>query len=65
MKKKLELLHSQRKKWRSHNKNALCWSFFCVTDDGKVTFNALQTLEEKFKFTIDVCDYFLVISNIL
>jgi hypothetical protein len=61
----LELLHSQRKKWSSHNKNALCESFFCVNDNGKMTFDALQTLEEKLKFTIGVCNYFFVIGNIL
>jgi hypothetical protein len=26
----LELLHSQRKKWRPHNRKVLCWSFLCV-----------------------------------
>jgi hypothetical protein len=39
-----ELLHSQRKKWRSHNRNVLCWSFLCVNDNKKVTFYAPQIM---------------------
>jgi hypothetical protein len=31
----LELLHSQRKTWRPHNKNVVCWSFLCVNDNLK------------------------------
>jgi hypothetical protein len=34
MKKNLQKLHAQRKCWRGHNKNSLCWAFYCV-DDGK------------------------------
>ncbi len=34
MEKKLKKLHVQRKMWRDHNRNALCWSFQYV-DDGK------------------------------
>ncbi len=28
-----EKLMNQRKKWKGHNKNALCWSFYCVNDN--------------------------------
>ncbi len=34
----MELLHSQRKKLRPHDKNALYWSFYCLNDNGKVAF---------------------------
>jgi len=27
---KLQQLHVQRKMWKGHNRNALCWSFYCV-----------------------------------
>jgi fructose-1,6-bisphosphatase len=40
MKKFLELLHSQSKKWRPYNQNVLCWSFLCVNDNGKMTLDA-------------------------
>jgi hypothetical protein len=40
----LDLLHSQRKKWRPHNRNVLCWSFLCVNDNKKVTFDAPQIM---------------------
>ncbi len=31
---KVKFLHVQRKMWRDHNINALCWYFYYV-DDGK------------------------------
>ncbi len=30
----LQKLHVQRIFWKGHNKNSLCWAFYCV-DDGK------------------------------
>jgi hypothetical protein len=35
---KLQLakLLNQRKEWRGHNINALCWSFYCVNDNKKI-----------------------------
>jgi hypothetical protein len=44
MKDFFELFHSQRKKWRPHNKNVLCWSFFYVNDNGEMTFDAFQIM---------------------
>ncbi len=35
MKQNLKLLHSQREKWRPHNRNALCWPFFYLNDNAK------------------------------
>ncbi len=32
-KKNLQTLHNQRKIWKGHNKNAICWAFYCVNDD--------------------------------
>jgi len=32
MKKKLQQLHVQRKFWGRHNRNSLCWAFYCVND---------------------------------
>jgi len=32
----LQKLHIRRKMWRSHNKNVLCWAFYCVTDGKEV-----------------------------
>jgi hypothetical protein len=40
----LEQLHFQRKKWQSHNKNVLCWSFYCVNYNAKVSLEALQIM---------------------
>jgi hypothetical protein len=40
----LKLLHSQRKKWRPHNRNVLCWSFLYVNDNRKMTFDAPQIM---------------------
>ncbi len=40
----LKLLHSQRKEWRPHNKNALCWPFFYVNDNTKMTFVVTQIM---------------------
>jgi hypothetical protein len=36
MKKKLQRLHVQRKIWRGHNRNYLCWAFYCVNDGKEV-----------------------------
>jgi hypothetical protein len=33
---KLQKLHVQRKIWRGHNRNSLCWAFYCVNDGKKV-----------------------------
>ncbi len=36
MKKKLQKLHVQRIFWKGHNKNYLCWAFYCVNDGKEV-----------------------------
>jgi hypothetical protein len=32
----LEEFMNQRKKWRGHNINALCWLFYCANDNKKI-----------------------------
>ncbi len=32
------------KKWRFHNRNALCWSFYYVNDNSKVNLHAPQMM---------------------
>jgi hypothetical protein len=32
MKKNLQKLYVQIFFWRGHNKNSLCWAFYCVND---------------------------------
>jgi hypothetical protein len=36
MKKFLQRLHVQRKIWRGHNRNSLCWAFDYVNDGKEV-----------------------------
>jgi hypothetical protein len=36
MKKNLQKLHAQRKFWRGHNKNSLCWAFYRMNDGKEV-----------------------------
>jgi predicted acetyltransferase len=40
----LEQLQFQRKKWCLHNKNVLCWYFYCVNDNSKVNLDVLQMI---------------------
>ncbi len=40
----MQQLQTQRKKWRPHNKNALCWSFYCVNDNLKANFDIHQMM---------------------
>jgi hypothetical protein len=42
MEKNLQTLHNQRKIWRGHNNNAICWAFYCVNDDKKVDLEILK-----------------------
>jgi hypothetical protein len=44
MKHILQQLQIQRRKWCPHNRNALCWSFYCVIDTSKVNMDALQMM---------------------
>jgi hypothetical protein len=43
-KKILQQLQIQRKKWRPHNRNALCWSLNCVNDNLKVNLDVPQMM---------------------
>jgi hypothetical protein len=40
----LQKLHIQRKIWRCHNKNAICWVFFCVNNDKEVDAENLEIM---------------------
>jgi hypothetical protein len=33
MEKNLEILHTQRKTWRGHDRNAIFWAFYFINDD--------------------------------
>ncbi len=33
MEKNLQTLHIQRKIWKGHIRNAICWDFYCANDD--------------------------------
>jgi len=44
MKKNLQKLHVQRKIWKGHNKNYLCWAFYCVNDGEKVEVASHQVM---------------------
>jgi hypothetical protein len=44
MKKNLQKLHAQRKCWRGHNKNSLCWAFYCVNDGKEVEVASHQVM---------------------
>jgi hypothetical protein len=45
MKKILQKLHVQRKIWKGHNKNSLCWAFYCVNDGKKVEVRSCQIMK--------------------
>jgi hypothetical protein len=40
----LQELQIQRKKWRPHNRNAICWSFYSVNDNSKVNLYVPQMM---------------------
>jgi hypothetical protein len=44
MKKKLQKLLVQRNFWRRHNKNSLCWAFYCVNDWKEVEIASHQVM---------------------
>ncbi len=44
MKKNLQKLHVQTKIWRGHNKNSLCWAFYCVNDGKEVEVGSHQVI---------------------
>jgi hypothetical protein len=43
MKKNLQR-YVQRKIWRGHNKNSLCWAFYCVNDGKEVEAISYQVM---------------------
>jgi hypothetical protein len=45
MKKNLQKLHDQRKFWRGHNRNSLCWAFYCVKDGKEVEVASHQIMK--------------------
>ncbi len=44
-KKSLQKLHVQRKIWRSHIINSLCWAFYCVNDGKEVEVASYQIVK--------------------
>jgi hypothetical protein len=45
MNKILQNLHVHRKIWKNHNKNSLCWAFYCVNDGKKVETRSRQVMK--------------------
>jgi len=45
MKKSLQKLHVQRKNWKGHIKNSLCWTFYCVNDGKEVEVASHQIMK--------------------
>ncbi len=44
MKENLGKLHAQRLFWKPHNRNVLCWTFYCVNDNTKVDSTTFQVM---------------------
>jgi len=44
MKKKFQKLYVQRKFCRGHNKNSICWAFYCVNDGNEVEATSHQVM---------------------
>jgi hypothetical protein len=36
MERNFQTLHTKKKNWRRHNRNAICWAFYYVNDDKKI-----------------------------
>ena len=36
MERNFQTLHIKRKKWKRHNRNAICWAFYYVNDNKEV-----------------------------
>jgi hypothetical protein len=43
-KKKLKILHFQRKKWKHDSRNSLCWSFCYVNDNKPIDVKCFQLI---------------------
>jgi hypothetical protein len=52
MKKVLQKLHVQRKIWRSHKKNSLCWAFYCVNDGKEVEVGSHQVMTHEMYYVL-------------
>jgi hypothetical protein len=44
MKKNLQKLYVQRKFWKGHNINSLCWAFYCANDGKEVEVGSCQIM---------------------
>jgi hypothetical protein len=44
MKGNLQTLHIKRKIWKGHNRNLICWAFYCVNDDRKIDLGNPQAM---------------------
>jgi len=44
MKDTLKKLHVQRNKWKGHNRNSICWAFYCVNDNKRIDVIFFQTM---------------------
>jgi hypothetical protein len=42
--KNLQRLHTQRKVWNGHTRNAICWAFYCANDDKEADLGNLQIM---------------------
>ncbi len=52
MNKILKKLHVQRKIQRGHNKNSLCWAFYCVNDGKKVEVGFHQVITHEMYYAL-------------
>lgn len=44
MKNNFKKLNVQINKWKNHNRNAICWAFYCINDNQKVDVKVSQTM---------------------
>ncbi len=44
MEKNLQTLHTQRKIWKGHIRNAKCWAFYCANDAKEGDLGNLQVM---------------------
>jgi hypothetical protein len=40
----IQTLHIQKKKWRGHNMNVICWASYCVNHDKEVDLANIQVM---------------------
>jgi hypothetical protein len=44
MERNFQTLHTKRKKWKTHNRNAICWAFYYVNDDKEIDLRNLLVM---------------------